>query len=131
LWEYFDQYAGYTAPLTNFFTQLDDQMANGGFSFNDYMNDIDVGMVVMIQLDGHSMFGYGYDQATQNIYFHDTWDSLQHSMAWGGVYAGMGMIGVTVFEPAGGSSTVPEPTTLVLLGSGCFGLFCFGKKLRR
>jgi len=131
LWEYFDQYAGYTAPMTNFFTQLTDKMVvNGGFTFNDYMNDIDAGMVVMIQLDGHSMFGYGYDQLTQTIDFHDTWDSQQHNMAWGGVYAGMGMIGVTVFQPAGGSSSVPEPTTLVLLGSGCFVLLCLGKKLR-
>ncbi|MHC1775520.1 MAG: PKD domain-containing protein [Lentimicrobium sp.] len=69
-----------------------------GFTFNQYMNEINNGRPVLIQVAGHTMLGYGYDDATQLVYLHDTWDYQDHSMVWGGEYAGMAQWGVTVVE---------------------------------
>jgi hypothetical protein len=125
--EYFS-YAGYTANLSSFFTQ-----SILGFTFDDYMAEIDAGRVMMIQLindtgtSGHSMFGFGYEGNT--IKFYDTWSADPHTMAWGGSYAGMQQWGVTGFIPSGGEAPVPEPGTFILLGSGCIGLVLL-KKVR-
>ena len=116
-----DFYAGYTAPKGNFFTQAIGNGVSRGFSFADYMSFVDTGAVLMIQVRGHSMFGYGYDAATASVILHDTWSQSKQSMPWGGSYAGMELWGVTVLEPAGGGSPVPEPCTLALLGSGLAG----------
>jgi PKD repeat protein len=69
-----------------------------GFTFSQYMNEINNGRPVLIQVSGHSMLGYGYDEATQLIYLHDTWDYQDHSMVWGGEYAGMAQWGVTILQ---------------------------------
>jgi PKD repeat protein len=69
-----------------------------GFTFEQYMNEIDNGRPVMIHVSGHSMLGYGYDEATQLIYLHDTWDYQDHSMVWGGEYAGLAQWGVSVVQ---------------------------------
>jgi hypothetical protein len=72
-----------------------------GFTFDNYMAEIDAGYPVLIQVEGHTMVGYGYDEATQNVYIHDTWDYSDHLMSWGGYYEGLFHYGVCVVHPAG------------------------------
>ncbi len=98
-----------------------------GFSFDDYKNEIDADRVVMIHVEGHSMFGYGYDDFG-NIIFHDTWNDSPHSMSWGSSYSGLDMYGVTAFTLTGGSQPVPEPATLLLFATGLAGLVGIRKK---
>lgn len=134
MWEYFD-YSGYGSgnPSNyNFFNQYIDTLGRAdGFSFQDYMAEIDAGRVVMIHVEGHSMFGYGYDDdGSQTIYLHDTWSQGEHSMTWGGSYSGMEHYAVTCFTPTGGSP-VPIPAAAWLLGSGLLELVVVRKKLGR
>jgi len=75
-----------------------------GFTFAQYMNEIDNGRPVLIQVSGHTMLGYGYDANGSIVYLHDTWDYLDHSMVWGGEYAGMAQWGVTVLQLYAASS---------------------------
>jgi hypothetical protein len=84
--ELFFQSRGYT--VTERFTQLIlgyDGNANG-FTFSQYMQEIDAGRPVLIQMVGHTMLGFGYDDADSTIYIHDTWDYNDHSMKWGSYY---------------------------------------------
>jgi len=124
------RYCGYgSGNIANdhtFFTQLIySPSAPLGFTFANYKAEIDAGRVLMIQVEGHSMFGYGYvdnGSGQQYILFHDTWDDGGHEMLWGGSYEGMAQWGVVGFIPTGGS-TVPLPAAVWLLGSGLAGLF--------
>lgn len=135
MWEYL-QYAGYGEG------ELEDQMiynqyidAMGldfGFTWENYMAEIDAGRPVLIHVEGHTMFGYGYDALTNEILLHDTWYEGEHRMAWGGAYPYSDEIsllhyGVTVFEPSGGAP-IPEPGTFLLLGVGLLGLAIYRKK---
>lgn len=74
--------------------------ASGGFSFSDYMAEIDAGRPVLIHVQGHTMVGVGYEAASQAVYLHDTWDNLVHTMTWGGSYSGMAMFAVSVLHLA-------------------------------
>ena len=126
-------YAGY--GLSSIFNQYVDTLGRTyGFSFNDYRNEIDNGRVVMIHVTGHSMFGYGYDDS-DNILFRDTWDASEYSMAWGGSYSDMDMYGVTAFTFTGGDDPeipkVPEPTTIILFGTGLAGLNAMRRKKKK
>ena len=56
-------------------------VANGDFTFADYMHEIDSGRPVLISIQGHSMVGYGYNAATNEIIFDDCYKSGQR-MAW-------------------------------------------------
>lgn len=97
------------AVLENY-TQKIDTLYEGGFSFADYMAEINAGCPVMIQVTGHSMVGVGYNSSSQTVYLHDTWGDYVTSMTWGGSYSGMQQTAVTVIHIA-----VPEPTTISLL----------------
>ncbi|PIU54559.1 MAG: hypothetical protein COS90_00210, partial [Deltaproteobacteria bacterium CG07_land_8_20_14_0_80_60_11] len=117
-------YAGYgSADITqdtSFYTQLIDTQASLGFTFANYKDEIDAGRVVMIQVEGHSMFGYGYTTDGE-IIFDDTWGHHNLEMTWGGSYGSMDQWGVTCFTPSGGSP-VPLPSSLLLMISGLAGL---------
>jgi hypothetical protein len=128
LYEYF-AHAGYSVAATSFFTQPTDNKNASGFTFADYMAEIDAGRVVMIQLAGHSMLGYGYDDGAliDKILFHDTWTEGEHEMTWGGSYGGMSLAAVSCFTPEGGSP-VPVPPTVILLGSGLVVIFRISRK---
>lgn len=69
-----------------------------GFTFEQYMEEIDNQRPVMLQLSGHTMLGLGYDENSVLIFLHDTWDHALHSMAWNGTYAGMSLWGVSVLR---------------------------------
>jgi parallel beta-helix repeat protein len=78
-----------------------------GFTFDNYTAEIDAGRPVIIQVTGHSMLGFGYDNSTgqQTIYIHDTWDHNDHAMQWGGSYHGHKHYGVTVMRLAPANSS--------------------------
>ena len=69
-----------------------------GFTFQNYMAEIDAGRPVLIQVSGHTMLGFGYNATGSIVYLHDTWDYSNHSMTWGGSYSGMQHYGVTVLR---------------------------------
>jgi len=77
-----------------------------GFTFNQFKAEIDAGRPVIIQVAGHSMVGFGYNDSTNLVYIHDTWDYSNHTMTWGGSYSGMQHYGMSVFI------LEPETTTL-------------------
>ena len=85
---------GYT--VTECYNQKTDNFTAGGFSFAQYMAEIDAGRPVLINVTGHTMVGIGYDSATNKVYLNDTWDNLTHSMTWGGSYSGMTMEAVSI-----------------------------------
>jgi len=108
-------YSGYSTKTL--YTQLIDKRVThggGGFTFNQYKAEIDAGRPVLIQVEGHTMFGYGYtDPNTVTLY--DTWapnGQNPGTMTWGGAYSGMTQWGVEVME------ITPEPATLSLLALG-------------
>ncbi len=102
----FFQSRGYT--VTTLYTQKIDPNEVGGFSFVQYMAEIDANHPVLIHVQGHTMLGVGYDNASNTVYLHDTWDYNTHSMAWGGSYTGMAHYAVSVIHITKGST----PTTL-------------------
>lgn len=126
-------YAGY--DHTNLYTQLTDNNSfgyspfSGGFSFADYMNEIDNDRVVMLHVEGHSMYGYDYGD-NNTVYLHDTWTLGQKSMSWGGAYATLGMWGVTVLEITGGD-IVPEPASLAVWSLLCMIGFSYSRRRKR
>lgn len=124
IWEYFN-YSGYnqSGPGQNFYNQyiagFDGNLL--GFTFQDYMNEIDNSRAVILHIENHSLFGYGYDAGTGEILFHDTWSLGEHRMLWGDSYDGRDLFGVTVVIPDGGSP-VPLPAAFWFLGSGLLAL---------
>ena len=107
---------GYT--VTDCYTQMTDNKHAGGFSFAQFKTEIDAGRPVLLNLQGHSVVGVGYDDSTNTVYLHDTWDNDDHTMAWGGSYAGMGLWGVSIVNLA---STSGDPDISVSPGSYNFG----------
>jgi hypothetical protein len=69
-----------------------------GFTYAQYTAEIDAGRPVLIHVTNHTMLGYGYDDSTDTLYIHDTWDHSSHTMTWGGSYEGLDHYGVTVFQ---------------------------------
>ncbi len=69
-----------------------------GFTFDDFMNEIDCGRPVLIHLINHTVLGYGYSSGSSTVYIHDTWDHETHTMTWGGTYDGASQWGVSVIR---------------------------------
>ena len=93
----FGEFLKYSGYDNNYFIQ-----ATPYFGFDDYKEQIDAGKPVMILVEGHVMLGIGYGDCEEGvIYLHNTWDHTESSMAWDGVYQGMKMFGVIVFELEG------------------------------
>jgi hypothetical protein len=123
------QYAGYnyvTGSLYNRYVYPNPlQPGNtAGFTWADYKAEIDAGRPVIIQLYGHSMFGYGYTDPN-TVYIYDTWNPHSAStMTWAtNNYGGMPHYAVTCLTPTGGSVTpddvVPAgflPAVIFVLG---------------
>jgi hypothetical protein len=115
VFQYVEQYAGYNLGAAGTSLSAYSQLIYGvdgntlGFTWDDYKAEIDAGRPVMIQVSGHSMFGYGYNDVDQQIILHDTWSTGAHTMTWGGSYSGMEQWGVMCF-------TIPEPSTIAFLG---------------
>ena len=103
------------------YTQKTDNQYSGGFSFGDFMTEIDAGYPVMIQVTGHSMVGVGYDEAGGTVYMHDTWGDYVAEMDWGASYSGMDMRAVTVIHLED-VVTIPEPITMLAVGLSIAGL---------
>jgi len=99
-----------------------------GFTYPQYQAEIDAGRPVLIQVEGHTMLGYGYDAANNLVDVYDTWapnGQNPGTMTWGGAYSGMNQWGVVVMDP------VPEPSTIVLLVAGACGLCIYGFRRRK
>jgi hypothetical protein len=109
---------GYT--VTDCYNQNTDNNYSSGFSLANFQSEINAGHPVLLNLYGHTIVGIGYDGST--IYVHDTWDSSTHTMTWGGSYAGMELLSVSVVNLAllpplsptlispSGDTTVNKPT---------------------
>ncbi len=114
IWEYVN-YRGYSSETL--FNQYANTYTNGtGFTFNNFMSEINAGRVVLVHIEGHTMLGYGYDTNGTIIYVHDTWNPGDHTMVWGGTYSNSTLIGVTCFTPSR-SSPVPLPGAIWFLTS--------------
>ncbi len=115
----FAESRGYT--VVENYTQNIDALYSGGFTFANYVAEIDAGCPVMIQLDGHTMVGVGYDTAASTLYVNDTWDNTVHTMTWGGSYTGRAHEAVTIIHlspPAPGLVHVElEPADAVAAGA--------------
>ncbi len=102
---------GYT--VTDCYNQKTDNKYTGGFSLNDFKAEIDAGHPVLINLEGHSMVGYGYIDGTNTIYIRDTWDndpSTHYTMTWGGSYSGMVLDSVSIVHFTNSASPPSAPT---------------------
>ncbi len=107
---------GYTV-LSNC-TQLiyNSSTAPNGITFAQYRDEIDHGRPALIQIDGHTMLGFGYDITGSLIYLHDTWNYGTHTMTWGGSYGGGGHWGITKIQL---QAITPNPCDdIISLGGG-------------
>ncbi len=116
---------GYT--VTECYNQRTENIVPGTFSLADFQAEINAGNPVLINLEGHSVVGYGYDGST--IYIRDTWDnnpgSLQ-TMPWGGFYQDMEMLSVSIvhldnsptFSKLSPANAFSSPSTTVTLSWG-------------
>jgi len=111
---------GYT--VNDCYNQMTDNQYAGGFSLADFQAEIDAGHPVLLNLEGHSIVGYGYSGST--IYIRDTWDNdpnKTYTMTWGGSYppdpSAMDLYSVSVVTPL---INPPAPPTGVSASDGTF-----------
>ena len=107
---------GYT--VNDCYNQRTDNNQNGGFTFEIFKSEIDAGHPVLLNLEGHSIVGYGYNGNT--VYIRDTWSSdpsAVYSMPWGGSYQGMVLRSVSIvrLEPAGPPPVLSKSIYLPLI----------------
>ena len=125
------EHAGY--KVNEAFNQLTDVYSSyGGFTFDDYIAEIDAGRPMILHVGdtsiGHSIYGYGYDYETGEILFHDTWTLGEKRFQWDGTY--MTGYGEWKLHSVSGIELAPVPVpSSVLLSS--FGLSIFGWLRRR
>lgn len=112
---------GYT--VTDCYNQNTDNVIEGGFSFAQFVAEIDAGRPVMLNLQGHTVVGVGYDDSDNTVYLNDTWDYATHEMPWNGSYSGMPLLSVSIVNLAqastgtltgitiNGASTINESST--------------------
>jgi autotransporter-associated beta strand protein len=102
---------------TNYTQRIDTYVPPGGgtylsgFSFYDYMDEIDAGHPVILQLVNHVTLGVGYDMDSETVYMHDGYGDYLAQMTWGGTYMGNEMGAVTVLQ------LTANPQTLVWTGA--------------
>lgn len=97
--KHFYEARGYT--VTDCYNQKTDNTIAGGFSFAQFKSEIDAGRPVMLNLEGHTVVGVGYDDTSNLVYIHDTWDYGNHTMTWGGSYSGMTLLSVSIVNLTG------------------------------
>jgi len=121
--ELFAESRGYT--VEDCYTQLTDNQNANGFTFADYMSEINADNPVILQVSGHTMLGVGYHAEDSTVYLHDTWGDYLAEMTWGGSYQSMGMWGVSVIhlgappnDPAVPELPVPALIALALVSLG-------------
>jgi hypothetical protein len=115
----FAQSKGYT--VTSVFNQyIQGQGSNpvSGFTFANYMAEIDAGRPVLIQVSGHTMLGFGYNTTGNVVYLHNTWGFYDDSMTWGGTYSGMQHYGVTVMRLAAVNPDTKAPSVTINQATG-------------
>ena len=105
---------GYT--VTDCYNQLTDNKITGGFSFAQYMAEIDAGRPVMLNLEGHTIVGVGYNSSTSTVYLHDTWDNSVHTMTWGSRYADMLLYSVSIVNLQPQATETPDTGTTPTTG---------------
>lgn len=93
------------------YNQKTDNTITGGFSFAQFKAEIDAGRPVMLNLMGHTVVGIGYDDASDLVYIHDTWDYSNHTMPWGGSYSGRALLSVSIVNVALPTFTSFSPTS--------------------
>jgi len=94
--------------VTDCYNQKTDNTVAGGFSFTQYKAEIDAGRPVMLNLEGHTVVGVGYnDSVADNVIIHDTWDHNHHAFPWGGSYSEMQLLSVSIVNLAAPN---PVPT---------------------
>ena len=96
---------GYT--VTDCYNQRTDNKVTGGFSFAQYKAEIDAGHPVFLNLAGHSIVGVGYNDPS-TVYLHDTWDWSNHTMPWGGSYAGLELQSVSIVNLQAPTPNTPD-----------------------
>lgn len=103
--------------VTDCYNQATDNNIAGGFSFAQFKAEIDAGRPVMLNLEGHTIAGVGYDDSNQTVYIHDTWDYNNHTMPWGGSYSGMRLLSVSIvnLQRAITPGPTPGPTSTTIM----------------
>lgn len=96
--KYFYEARGYA--VTACYNQKTDNKVTGGFSFAQFKAEIDAGRPVMLNLYGHTIVGVGYDDSSNTVYIHDTWDYNNHTFTWGTSYSGMELLSVSIVNVA-------------------------------
>lgn len=136
IYEYID-YCGY--GVASLFNQYIDALGlTYGFTYADYMLEIDAGRPVLIHTANHTMLGYGYDAASNLVYVYDTWDDSDGGgpyfdgqnpgfFTWGGSYGGADHVAVTVLQLSGG--VIPEPASILVWSLfGCIGIVGYRRR---
>jgi hypothetical protein len=106
--------------VSDCYSQNTDNNFSGGFSLSDFQSEIDAGHPVLLNLEGHSIVGYGYSGST--VYIRDTWDndpSQTYTMPWGGSYLGMALQSVSIVK-LNSISVPPSAPTGISASDGTF-----------